>query len=116
MIVIVFIVGFIIAGIADLKLRKKYNISKNEKFMDQYINKKHFLFEIFLSMLFVANIAMRGYSGKYLYFMLFLFFAFIFSVRMILEYIFIKQERRFIVSLAYTIVCIACAATILLFL
>lgn len=116
MIITVFIVGFIMAGILDLTLRKKFKIEKNERFMDQYINKAHFVFEILLCAFFIVNVAVRGFPEKYLYFLLFLFFGLVFAVRLALEYIFKKAQRKYIISLAYMIVCLACALTILLFL
>ncbi|WP_042473618.1 DUF4181 domain-containing protein [Bacillus ndiopicus] len=116
MIIIVFIAGFVIAGILDLRLRKKFNVKKNEKFMDQYVNKAHLVFEILLSAFFIVNIAVKGFSGKYLYFLLFLFFALVFAIRVALEYIFMKEQRKFIIALAYMVVCLACAITIILFL
>ncbi|WP_107838377.1 DUF4181 domain-containing protein [Metasolibacillus meyeri] len=116
MIITVFIVGFVMAGILDLWLRKKFSIQKNEKFMDQYVNKLHFVFEILLCAFFIVNVAVRGFSGKYLYFVLFLFFGLVFAIRVVMEYVFKKEQRKFIISLAYMAVCLACAATILLFL
>ncbi|WP_342472561.1 DUF4181 domain-containing protein [Metasolibacillus sp. FSL H7-0170] len=116
MIITVLIVGFLLAGLLDLKLRKKFNIKKNEKFMDQYVHKAHFVLEMLLCAFFIANIAMQGFSGKYLYFLLFLFFALVFAIRVALEYIFMKEQRKYIISIAYVVVCLACATTILLFL
>lgn len=35
MLIAIIIVGFLVVGIIDLQLRKKYNIEKNVKFMDR---------------------------------------------------------------------------------
>ena len=107
--------GFIATGVLDLFLRKKFNIQKNERFMDQFVNKKHFLFEIFLYAMFLASVSMRGMEGKYLYIMLFLFFAVVFAIRALLEYMFRKKERKFLIAMAYLAVCFLCALCILLF-
>jgi len=37
--------AFAAAAILDLYLRKKFNIEKNEKFLDQFLSKGHMIFE-----------------------------------------------------------------------
>lgn len=114
MLVSIIIGGFIATGILDLVLRKKFKIKKNERFMDQFVNKKFFLFELFLYIMFLASVSMRGMEGKYLYIMLFLFFSVVFVLRAFAEYVFRKEERKYIISFAYLAVCLLCALFILL--
>ncbi|MEO4052912.1 DUF4181 domain-containing protein [Solibacillus sp. CAU 1738] len=116
MIVSIIFASFIAAGIMDLTLRKKLNIEKNEKFMDQYISKKHFIFEIVLIVLFLTGISTNGYSGKYLYMLLFLFFSVLFVIRAAVEFIFLRDKRKHIISFAYTMICLLCALAIVLLL
>ena len=115
MFLVIIIIGFIILGIADLKLRKKYGIEKNEKFMDQYLNRAHFLVEIWLYAMFFFLISVKGIVGIPFYFLLFIFFALIFSIRALLEYVFRRKTKRYIISLTYTAVGIVAAFLILFF-
>ena len=106
---------FIVIGVADLSLRKKYKIPKNEKFMDQYINRSHFLVEIWLCAMFLLIATLRGLYGIQLYVVLFVFFALVFSVRAFLDYLFRKETKRHYISLAYTVVGLVCAILVLFF-
>ena len=115
MFLVIILVGFVIIGIADLKLRKKYNIEKNEKFMDQYINRTHFIVEIWLYALLLFLITVKGLVGIPLYFMLFIFFAFICSIRAFLEFVFRRETKRHIISIAYTAIGFIAAFLILFF-
>lgn len=108
-------VGFIIIGIADLSLRKKHQIPKNEKFMDQYINRTHFLVELWLCAMFLFLATLRSLSGIQLYVVLFVFFALVFAIRTFLDYVFRKETKRHYISLAYTFVGLLCAVFILFF-
>ena len=45
MLVSVLVGAFATAAILDLYLRKKFNIEKNEKFLDQFLSKGHMIFE-----------------------------------------------------------------------
>ena len=54
MLIAIIIVGFIAVGMIDLQLRKKYNIEKNMKFMDQYVGVWHLILEVFLCLLFLC--------------------------------------------------------------
>ena len=109
------LVGFIILGIADLKLRKKYNIQKNERFMDQYVSRSHFLVEIWLYVMFFFLITLKEIVGIQLYFLLFIFFALIFSIRAMLDYVFRRETKRHIIALVYTAVGFVTAFLILFF-
>ena len=111
----IILVGFIILGIADLKIRKKYDIQKNEKFMDQYINRTHFIFEIWLYGMFFFLISLKDIVGIPLYFLLFIFFALIFSIRAMLDYVFRRETKRHIIALVYTAVGVVTAFLILFF-
>ena len=112
---VIILIGFIILGIVDLKLRKKYGIEKNEKFMDQYINRTHFIVEIWMYAMFLFLISVKDIVGIPLYFLLFIFFALIFSIRAMLEYVFRRETKRYIISLAYTAVGFVSAFLILFF-
>ncbi len=114
MLALIIISSFIVAGILDLTLRKKLNIEKNEKFMDQYLNKKHFFFEVFLGIVLLTIITGNGYTGKNLYVLLFLLFSILFVTRSAIEFIFLRKKRKHIISFTYTIVCLLCALIIFL--
>lgn len=115
MFILIILVGFIALGIADMWLRKKYEIERNEKFMDQYINRTHFIVELWLVVMFLVFATLRGLQGIQLYFVLFMFFALIFAIRALLEYVFKKSSKRYIISLMYTFVGLIVAILILLF-
>lgn len=115
MLLVIILVGFIIIGIADLVLRKKYNIEKNEKFMDQYINRTHFIVEIWLYAMFLFLISLKGTVGIPLYFLLFIFFALVSSIRAMLDFVFRRETKRHIISLVYTAVGVIAAILILFF-
>ena len=115
MFLIIILVGFVVIGIADLVLRKKYNIEKNEKFMDQYINRTHFLVEIWMYGIFLLLISLKGTVGIPLYFLLFIFFSLVSSIRAMLDYVFRRETKRHIISLVYTAVGFIAAFLILFF-
>ena len=115
MFLVIIIVGFIILGIADLKLRKKYRIEKNEKFMDQYINRTHFIVELWMYAMFLLLISVKEIVGIPFYFLLFMFFALVFSIRAMLDFVFRRKTKRHIIALAYTAIGFVAAFLILLF-
>ena len=115
MFLFIILVGFIILGIVDLKIRKKYNIQKNERFMDQYVNRSHLIVEIWLYVMFFFLITLKGIVGIQLYFLLFIFFALVFSIRTLLDYVFRRETKRHIIALVYTAVGFVTAFLILLF-
>lgn len=113
MIIWIIFIGFIILGIADLTLRKKYSIQKNEKFMDQYISRTHFIVELWLCGMFLLIATLRGLYGIQLYVVLFIFFALVFAIRTFLDYAFRKETKRHYISMTYTFVGLLCAVFIL---
>ena len=115
MFLFIILVGFIILGIADLKLRKKYGIKKNEKFMDQYINRAHLIVEIWMYAMFFILISVKNIVGIPFYFLLFIFFALVFAIRALLDYVFRREMKRYIISLMYTAVAFIAAFLILFF-
>lgn len=114
MLAFIIIGSFIVAGIFDLTLRKKLNIEKNEKFMDQYLNKKHFFFEVLLGIVLLTIITANGYTGQSLYVLLFLMFSVLFVIRSAIEFVFLREKRKHIISLTYTTICLLCAFIIFL--
>ncbi|KGR81714.1 DUF4181 domain-containing protein [Lysinibacillus odysseyi] len=116
MFITILIGAVIAAGIFDLYLRKKYKIEKNEKFTDQFVNKKHMIFEIIACVFFLAFLSASGATGKQLYFLVFLFFAMLYAIRTLLERLLYKEKKKYIVSLVYVMICLVCSFGILLFL
>ncbi|WP_332651265.1 DUF4181 domain-containing protein [Lysinibacillus sp. 54212] len=115
MLITIIIGAFIAAGVLDLMIRKKFNIERNQKFMDQFINRKHMLFEIAAYFVFLMVISSGVYAGKQQYILLFLFFAVIYVIRTFLEYVFLKEKKRYIITITYVFICLICSAGILLF-
>lgn len=113
MLIWIILVGFIALGILDMWLRKKFAIERNDKFMDQYINRTHFIVELWLIVMFLIFATLRGLQGIQLYFVLFIFFALIFSIRAMLEFVLKKASKRYIISLLYTFVGLTVAVFIL---
>ena len=83
--------------------------------MDQYINRAHFIVEIWMYAMFLFLISVKEIVGIPLYFLLFIFFALIFSIRAMLEFLFRRETRRHIISLTYTAVGFVAAFLILFF-
>lgn len=115
MFITIILICFILLGILDVVLRKRLNIERNERFMDQYIGRKHLIFELWLVVMFLVFATVKGLTGIPLYVILFLFFAMVFSIRALLEYVFKKQSKRHIISIMYTVVGLIAAILILLF-
>ncbi|MGM9949987.1 MAG: DUF4181 domain-containing protein [Lysinibacillus sp.] len=116
MLVTILIGAVIAAGIFDLYLRKKFNIEKNERFMDQFINRGHMLFEIAACVFFLVFISITGVTGKQLYVLLFLFFAMLYAIRTILERLLQREKKKYIISFVYVCICVVCTIGIVLFL
>ena len=116
MLLSVLIGAFAAAAILDLYLRKKFNIEKNEKFLDQFLNKGHMVFEIVLGIVFLLMVSVNAITGKQLYILLFLFFAALYAIRAILERLFQREKKKYIISLMYVMICIIVITGILFFL
>ena len=105
MLIVVVIAAFIGAGLLDLNLRKKFNIEKNEKFMDQYVGIWHFLLEIVLCFLFLSFVTVNLFDQVTLYALLFAFIMVLFIVRGLLEFWFRREKGRHIISFTYVGLC-----------
>jgi len=110
--IVVVIIAIFGAGLLDLNLRKKYNIPKNEKFMDQYVGIWHFALEIFLCFMFLSFVTINVFEQKTLYSVLFAFIMVLFLVRGLLEFWFRKEKRRHIISFTYVVLCAICSLAI----
>ena len=106
--------AFIVVGFIDLKLRKKWGIARNEKFMDQYVNGKHFTIEAFACVLFMTYITGTGLVGAPLYSQLFLFLVAFFASRTVAEYMYFRPKRKHLMSAGYTVVCAICSVVFFL--
>ncbi len=115
MLIAVVIAGFFIAGMIDLKLRKKYNIEKNIKFMDQYVGKWHLLLEVLLCLLFLAFVTMYAFDQKTTSILLFIFIMVLFVIRGLLEYLFRKAKKRHVISFTYVGLCAVITIAIFIF-
>lgn len=116
MLISIIIGGFLAAGLIDLSLRKKFNIEKNQKFLDQYFNKSHLVIEVLACILFMTAVTGNGYTGKSLYILLFLFFAVIFVSRGAVEFIFLRSKRKHLISFSYMVICLFVSLFLLLLL
>ena len=105
MLITIVLVGFLIVGVVDLKLRKKYNIEKNVKFMDQYIGLWHLLLEVFLCLLFLWYMTVHLFDRGTTMSLLFAFIALLFSLRGLFEYILKREKRRHLISFMYVGLC-----------
>ena len=116
MLITIIIGAVIAAGVLDLYLRKKFNIEKNERFLDQFINRGHMIFEIVACVVFLVFISVTGVDGKRLYLLLFLFFAMLYAIRTILERLLQREKKKYIISFVYVCICMVCTVGIGLFL
>ena len=116
MLVSVLVGAFAAATILDLYLRKKFNIEKNEKFLDQFLSKGHMVFEILLCIVFLTTISVNAITGKQLYILLFLFFATLYAIRALLERLLQRDKKKYIISLAYVTICLIVVIGIVIFL
>lgn len=105
----IIVIVFVVMGLLDLKLRKKFGIARNEKFMDQYVNFTHFTLEAFACVIFMTYITGTGLTGAVLYSQLFLFLAVFFGSRALMEYVYLRPKRKHLMSAGYTAVCAVCS-------
>lgn len=115
MLIFIVISALIVVGIVDLKLRKKFNIEKNEKFMDQYVGVWHLILEIFLCFSFLAFTTMYRFDQATLYALLLAFIMIIFMFRGFFEFLFKREMRRHYLSFTYVGFCALCSVAIALF-
>ena len=105
MLIIIVIIGLVIVGMFDLKLREKYNIEKNVKFMDQYIGFRHLLLEVFLCLLFLWYVTGNAFDKGTTIALLFGFIALLFTIRGLFEFSLKREKRRHMISFMYVGVC-----------
>lgn len=74
MLIFIVIVALFAAGMLDLKLRKKFNIEKNQKFMDQYVGIWHLFLEVFLCFMFLSFVTVNVFDQKTVYALLMVFY------------------------------------------
>ena len=91
----------------DLKLRKKYNIEKNVKFMDQYIGFWHLILEVLLCVVFLWYVTVNLFDKETTMALLFAFIALLFTLRGLFEFILKREKRRHIISFMYVGLCAA---------
>lgn len=115
MLIVIVLIAFFGAGILDMQLRKKYNIEKNQKFMDQYVGIWHFFLEILLCFFFLSYVTVNLFDQKTLYAILFAFIMLLFCVRGLLEFLFRREKRRHIISFTYVGLCALCSIAITIF-
>lgn len=116
MLIAILVIGFIAAGLIDLKLRKKFNITKNEKFLDQYVGVWHFVLEAFLCVLFMTFMTVNLFEQKAVYALLFAFIMLLFTIRGLLEFLVKRNNRRHILSFTYALLCGVFSGAVALFL
>ena len=107
MLLAIVILGFLIVGMFDLKLRKKYNIEKNVKFMDQYIGIWHLILEVLLCVVFLWYVTVNLFAKETTMALLFAFIALLFTLRGLFEFILKREKRRHIISFMYVGLCAA---------
>lgn len=115
MLIFIVIVALFAAGMLDLKLRKKFNIEKNQKFMDQYVGIWHLFLEVFLCFMFLSFVTVNVFDQKTIYALLMAFIMVLFMIRGFLEFLFRRELRRHIISFTYVALCAVCSVAIALF-
>ena len=115
MLIIIVIVAFLGAGMLDLKLRKKYDIEKNQKFMDQYVGIWHLFLEVFLCFSFLSFVTVNLFDQTTIYALLLEFIMLLFMIRGLFEFLFRREKRRHIISFTYVALCAVCSVAIALF-
>ena len=71
---------------------------------------------ILLCIVFLTTISANAITGKQLYILLFLFFATLYAIRALLERLFQREKKKYIISLAYVTICMIVVIGILIFL
>ena len=112
MLIVIVIAAFIGAGMLDLKLRKKFNIEKNEKFMDQYVGIWHLFLEVFLCFAFISFMTVNVFDQTTIYALLFVFIMLLFMIRGFFEFLLRRDKRRHILSFTYVGLCAVCSVAI----
>lgn len=106
--------AFIAAIILEIVIRKRITIAKNETYKDQYINKKHMVFEFFWLILYLMILSNVTFNEKTLYAFLFLFVAIMFLIRAFLDFVFRNDQNRHYLSAMYVVICLIGAALALI--
>lgn len=102
--------AFIAAIICEIVIRKRIVVAKNTSYKDQYINKKHMVFEFLLIVMYLMILSVSTFTDKTLYAFLLLFMAITFLVRALLDFAFRKAENRHYISAMYVLICLVAAA------
>lgn len=114
--IVIIIIGIIAVGLIDLKLRKKFSIAKNEKFLDQYAGIWHFVIEAILCVLFLMFITANIFEQQVIFVLLFSFIMILFALRGLLEFLTNRNKRRHILSFTYALLCGVFSGVVALFL
>lgn len=112
--VAILIGAFIAAIIFEIMIRKRVVVAKNEAYKDQYVNKKHMVFEFLLMVMYLFILSVSTFNEKTLYAFLFLFIAIMFLVRAFLDFVFRKAQNRHYISVMYVVVSLVAAAITLI--
>ncbi|WP_083998394.1 DUF4181 domain-containing protein [Caryophanon tenue] len=112
---IILVGAFLAAVILEVMIRKRITVAKNERYQDQYINKKHMFAEILLLVMYLTILSSATFNEKTLYAFLFLFLAIMFIIRAFLDFVYRNAHNRHYISAMYVVICLVGAAFALVF-
>lgn len=115
LLIVIVIAAFIASSMLDLKLRKKFNIEKNQKFMDQYVGIWHLFLEGILCVFFLLFITLNLFDQGTIYAFLFAFIMLLFIVRGLLEFWFRNDKKRHVLSFTYVGLCAVISMALAIF-
>ena len=104
--VAIIIGAFIAAIVCEVVIRQRVNVAKNESYKDQYINKRHMIFEFLLIVMYLMILSTSTFTEKTLYAFLLLFMAIMFLIRAFLDFVFRKAQNRHYITAMYVVICL----------
>lgn len=105
--------AFIAAVVGEIVIRQRVDVAKNKSYKDQYINKRHMIFEFLLIMMYLMILSTSTFTEKTLYAFLLLFMSVMFLIRAFLDFAFRKAENRHYITAMYVVICLAASVIVL---
>lgn len=98
---IVFVLAIVYLLLSESWLKKKYDIQRKEAIFVKFVNKIHLVMELILVAIAMIGVFVFSKEGIYSHYWVFGFFIAIMLVRTIMEFIYERERREYILELNY---------------
>lgn len=98
---IVFVLAIVYLLLSESWLKKKYDIQRKEAIFVKFVNKIHLVMELILVAIAMIGVFVFSKEGIYSHYWVFGFFIAIILVRTIMEFIYERERREYILELNY---------------